>query len=172
MQNDLIWSPTPEVVEQARVTAFMREHGIDDWHELHRRATDDIGGPMWTRWFCGGTVNLTHNCVGRHARDTPERLALVCEREDGEVSSVSYDELEARVNRIANALLELGVGQGDAVGLFLPMSVEVVAGFYAICKIGAIVVPIFSGFGATAVAARLEDAGAVALLTADAVPRR
>jgi len=198
MQSDLIWSPTPEVVERARVTAFMREHGIDDWHELHRRANDDIGwfwdavvrhlgieffepytqvyddsrGPMWTRWFCGGTVNLTHNCVDRHARDTPERVALICEREDGEVSSVSYAVLQARVNRIANALLELGVGTGDAVGLFLPMSVEVVAGFYAICKIGAIVVPIFSGFGATAVAARLEDAGAVALLVADAVPRR
>ena len=58
------------------------------------------------------------------------------------------------------------------MGLFLPMSVEVVAGFYAICKIGAIAVPIFSGFGAPAVAARLSDAGAVALLTADAVPRR
>ena len=58
------------------------------------------------------------------------------------------------------------------MGLFLPMSVEVVAGFYAICKIGAIAVPIFSGFGAPAVAARLRDAGAVALLTADAVPRR
>jgi acetyl-CoA synthetase len=194
----LSWTPSPEVIERARVTAFMREQGIDDWHELHARAQDDIGwfwdavvkhlgiefftpyqrvfddsdGPMWTRWFCGGTINLTHNCVDRHARDTPERTAVICEREDGEVRSVSYAELEAEVNRIANALLELGVKRGDAVGLFLPMSVEVVAGFYAICKIGAIVVPIFSGFGAPAVAARLADAGAVALLTADAVPRR
>ena len=66
------------------------------------------------------------------------------------------------MNRLANALLALGVGKGDAVGLFLPMSVQVVAGFYAIAKIGAIVVPIFSGFGAPAVAARLADAGAVA----------
>jgi acetyl-CoA synthetase len=194
----LSWTPSPEVIERARVTAFMREQGIDDWHELHARAQDDIGwfwdavvkhlgidfftpyervfddsdGPMWTRWFCGGTINLTHNCVDRHARATPERTAVICEREDGEVRSVSYAELEAEVNRIANALLELGVKRGDAVGLFLPMSVEVVAGFYAICKIGAIVVPIFSGFGAPAVAARLADAGAVALLTADAVPRR
>ncbi len=76
------------------------------------------------------------------------------------------------MNRLANALLALGVGRGDAVGLFLPMSVQVVVGFYAIAKIGAIVVPIFSGFAAPAVAARLADAGAVALLTADAVPRR
>jgi acetyl-CoA synthetase len=194
----LSWTPSPEVIERARVTAFMREQGIDEWHQLHARAQDDIGwfwdavvkhlgiefftpyervfddsdGPMWTRWFSGGTINLTHNCVDRHARDTPERTAVICEREDGEVRSVSYAELEAEVNRVANALLELGVERGDAVGLFLPMSIEVVAGFYAICKIGAIVVPIFSGFGAPAVAARLADAGAVALLTADAVPRR
>ncbi len=197
MQN-LSWTPSPEVVEAARVTAFMRELGIDDWHQLHARAQDDIGwfwdavvkhlgiefftpyervfddsdGPMWTRWFGGGTINLTHNCVDRHARDTPDRTAVICEREDGEVHSVTYAELEAEVNRVANALLELGVKRGDAVGLFLPMSIEVVAGFYAICKIGAIVVPIFSGFGAPAVASRLADAGAVALLTADAVPRR
>jgi acetyl-CoA synthetase len=197
MQN-LSWSPSPAVVEHARVTAFMREQGIDDWRQLHARAQDDIGwfwdavvkhlgiefftpyervfddsdGPMWTRWFGGGTINLTHNCVDRHARDTPERTAVISEREDGEVRSASYAELEAEVNRLANALQELGVRAGDAVGLFLPMSVEVVAGFYAICKIGAIVVPIFSGFGAPAVAARLADAGAVALLTADAVPRR
>jgi len=197
MQN-LSWSPTSEVVEHARVTAFMREQGIAEWRQLHARAQDDIGwfwdavvkhlgiefftpyervfddsdGPMWTRWFGGGTINLTHNCVDRHARDTPGRTAVICEREDGEVRTASYAELEAEVNRIANALQELGVRPGDAVGLFLPMSVEVVAGFYAICKIGAIVVPIFSGFGAPAVAARLADAGAVALLTADAVPRR
>jgi acetyl-CoA synthetase len=93
----LSWTPSPEVIERARVTAFMREQGIDDWHELHARAQDDIGwfwgavvqhlgiefftpyatvfddsdGPMWTRWFTGGTINLTHTCVDRHARFTP-----------------------------------------------------------------------------------------------------
>jgi acetyl-CoA synthetase len=194
-----VWEPTPEVLEHARVTAFCRELGIADWRELHRRAQDDIGwfwdavvrhlgiefttpyervfdssrGIEWTTWFGGGTINLTHNCVDRHARGpAADRLAVICEREDGEVRTVTYRELEAEVNRLANALLELGVGQGDAVGLFLPMSIEVVAGFFAIAKIGAIVVPIFSGFAAPAVAARLADAGAVALLTADAVPRR
>jgi acetyl-CoA synthetase len=197
MQN-LIWTPPAEAVERARVTAFMREQGISDWRDLGRRAQDDIGwfwdavvthlglefttpytqvydqsdGPMWTRWFGGGRINLTHNCVDRHARDSPERTAVIWESEDGQVRAVSYSELAAEVNRIANALLELGVEPGQTVGLFLPMSVEVVAGFYAICKIGAIAVPIFSGFGAAAVAARLRDAGAVALLTADAVPRR
>src|SRR4029079_9097694 len=173
-------------------------HGIADWRDLSRRAQDDIGwvwdavgahlglefatpytqvydqrdGPMWTRWFGGGRINLTHNCVDRHARDSPEHTAVIWESEDSRVRTVSYGELEAEVNRIGNALLQLGVGPGQTVGLFLPVSVEVARGFYAICKIGAIAVPIFSGFGAAAVAARLRDAGAVALLTADAVPRR
>jgi acetyl-CoA synthetase len=196
--QDVIWTPSPEAVEQARVTAFVRDLGIEDWRELHRRAQEDIGwfwdavvrhlgiefftpytrvyddakGPMWTRWFVDGTVNLTHNCVDRHARETPDRLAAVWESEGGDVRTATYAELEAQVNRVAHALLDLGVERGEGVGLFLPMSIEVVAGFYAICKIGAIAVPIFSGFGAPAVAARLADAGAVALLTADAVPRR
>ncbi len=187
------------MVERARVTAFMREHGIRDWRTLITRSQDDIEwfwdavvqhlgleffepyeqvldtsrGPEWPRWFADGTVNLTHNCVDRHAAGpAASRTAVVWESEDGLVATVTYAQLSDEVNRVANALLELGVRRGDAVGLFLPMSIQIVAGFYAIAKIGAIVVPIFSGFAAPAVAARLADAGAVALLTADAVPRR
>jgi acetyl-CoA synthetase len=193
-----IWEPTPDVVEHSRAGAFMREQGIDGWRELERRSQNDIGwfwdaivkhlgiefstpyervfddsrGPMWTTWFGGGRINLTANCVDRHARATPDQLAVIAEREDGEVRTVSYAELGALTDRLANALLSRGVAPGDAVGLFLPMGVEVVAAFYAVCKIGAIAVPIFSGFGAPAVAARLADAGAVALITCDAVPRR
>ena len=116
----------------------------------YTQVCDESDGPMWTRWFGGGRINLTHNCVDRHARESPERTAVIWESEDGQVRTVSYGELEAEVNRIGNALLQLGVEPGQTVGLFLPMSVEVVAGFYAICKIGAIAVPIFSGFGAPA----------------------
>ena len=186
------------MVQRARATAFMREHGIAGWRELIERSQDDIEwfwdavvhhlgiefstpytqvldasrGPAWPRWFTGGAINLTANCVDRHAASAPQRPAVVWESEDGHTETVTYAELGAEVNRLANALLELGVGRGDAVGLYLPMSIQVVAGFFAIAKIGAIVVPIFSGFAAPAVAARLADAGAVALLTADAVPRR
>jgi acetyl-CoA synthetase len=193
--GDYIWEPTAEAIDHARATAFMREHGIADWRELIRRSQDDIEwfwdaavrflgiefstpygrvldtsrGVAWSTWFSGGALNLTFNCVDRHPADRP---AVVWESEDGRVEQMTYGELAAETNRLANALLELGVGRGDAVGLFLPMSIQAVAGFYAICKIGGIVVPIFSGFAAPAVAARLADAGAVALLTADAVPRR
>src|SRR5579885_3374964 len=187
-----IWEPSADIVERARVTTFMREHGIAGWRELLRRSQDDVewfwdavvrhlgiefstpydrvldesGGPAWPRWFTGGRVNLTANCVDRHAAAAPERPAVIWEREDEGAETMTYAELEAEVNRLANALTELGVRRGDAVGLFLPMSLHVVAGFYAIAKIGAIVVPIFSGCAAPAVAARLADAHAVALLTA------
>ena len=174
----------------------MREHGIADWRELIRRSQDDV------EWFWDAAVRFLgieffepYDARARHlARHRPGRPgspaarstsrttastatladqpAVVWESEDGQVERATYGELAAETNRLANALLELGVGRGDAVGLFLPMSIQAVAGFYAVCKIGAIVVPIFSGFAAPAVAARLADAGAVALLTADAVPRR
>ena len=97
---------------------------------------------------------------------------MIWESEDGETHTVTYAELSAEVNRLANALLEAGITRGDAVGLYLPMSSQVVTAFYAVAKIGAVAVPIFSGFAANAVAARLADAGAVAVITADAVPRK
>ncbi|MGH3075995.1 MAG: acetyl-coenzyme A synthetase N-terminal domain-containing protein, partial [Gaiellales bacterium] len=132
----------------------MREHGIADWRELIRRSQDDVEwfwdaavrflglkffepydrvldtsrGIAWATWFTGGTVNLTHNCVDHHPADQP---AVVWESEDGQVVRATYGELAAETNRLANALLELGVGRGDAVGLFLPMSIQAVAAFYA-----------------------------------------
>ena len=177
----------------------MREHGIGDWRELHRRSVEDIGwfwdaavkhlgieffrpysqvvdesaGPEWATWFRGGTINLTHNCVDRHtAGERADATAVIWESEDGDVRTLSYAELGAEVNRLANGLLGAGIGRRDPVGLYLPMSPQVVIAFYAVAKIGAIVVPIFSGFAANAVGARLADAGAVAVITADAVPRK
>ena len=90
----------------------------------------------------------------------------------GSFAGSSYGELHAETCRLANALASLGIGQGDAVGLFLPMIPEAVIAFLACAKIGAIAVPIFSGFGAQAVAARLADCGAKAVITVDASFRR
>ncbi len=198
--DDFVWEPTPEYVENANVTRLMRAHGIETYRELVERSQDDIEwfwdaavkdlgieffrpyeavldaskGPAWPRWFVGGRVNLTYNCVDRHA-STPEsaaRRALIWEGEDGDVREVTFAKMCAEVNRIANGLLELGVRKGDAVGVYMPMVPEAVMGAYAIAKIGAIYMPIFSGFGAPAVATRLNDARAKVLLTADGFYRR
>jgi acetyl-CoA synthetase len=139
----------------------------------YERVLDDSGGIPWTKWFVGGRVNLTHNCVDRHARgERADRLAIISEREDGAVESFTYAELQRKVDLIAGGLSDLGVGKGDPVAVFMPMVAEAVIAAYAIAKIGAIYMPIFSGFAPSAVAARLQDAKAKAVITADGGLRR
>jgi acetyl-CoA synthetase len=196
--SDYVWEPTSDYIENANVTRFMRKHGIDDFHDLVARSQEDIewfwdaviadvgiefftpydkildvsDGPAWPRWFVGGTVNLTYNCVDRHAQTRGTERALLWEGEDGEVRSLTYSDMSAEVNRVANGLKALGIGKGDAVGVYMPMVPEAVVAMYAIAKIGAIYMPIFSGFGAPAVSTRLQDAEAKALFTADGFLRR
>src|SRR4029077_13185844 len=100
------------------------------------------------------------------------RTAVIWEGEDGAVRRLTYGELHAETCRLAGALRRLGIRQCDRVALFLPMVPEAVAAFLACAKIGAVAIPIFSGFGASAVATRLGDAGAKALITVDSSFRR
>jgi acetyl-CoA synthetase len=196
---EVAWHPSPEYVENANVTRFMRRHGIGSIDEFRRRSVEDMewfwdavvadmgvefttpyervldssGGIAWSKWFVGGHVNLTHNCVDRHASgDRADRVAIVSEREDGGVESLTYAELKRQVDRLASGLRSLGVGKGDPVAVFMPMVAEAVIAAYAIAKIGAVYMPIFSGFAPHAVAARLQDADAKAVITADGGLRR
>jgi acetyl-CoA synthetase len=195
---DIVWSPPPDYVERANVTRFMRAHGIGSYEELVQRSQDDVewfwdavvkdlrieffepysqvldtsDGVPWSKWFTGGKVNLAHNCVDRWADRTPDVVAVLWEGEDGAIRRVTYAELREMADRLALGLLELGVRQGDTVGIFMPMAPETVAATLACAKIGAPYLPIFSGFGADAVAKRLQDAGAKVLLTADGFLRR
>ena len=194
----IVWRPSQEYVERANVTRFMRAHGITTYEELVTRSVGDVswfwdavvkdlgieffepytqvldtsGGIEWATWFGGGSVNLAHNCVDRWAERTPDAVAVLWEGEEGEVRSVTYRELRELSDRLANGLAALGIAKGDAVGIFLPMSPEAVAAVMACAKLGAVWLPIFSGFGADAVAQRLRDAGARLLVTADGFPRR
>ncbi|MBV9359138.1 MAG: AMP-binding protein [Chloroflexi bacterium] len=143
------------------------------WYVRYQRVLDTSPGVPWTRWWQGGRFNYVHNALDKHAHGAAgNRTAIVCEGEEGRVVRLSYAELQSAVNQCANALLELGVGRGDRVGLYLPMIPEVVIAQLAIGKIGAIYTPIFSGFGAEAVAARLTDCQARLLITCDGIPRR
>jgi acetyl-CoA synthetase len=196
--GDFAWRPTPRYVEHANVTRLMRAHGIDDYEELVRRSQDDIAwfwdavvkdlgieffhpyrsvvetpnGIPWAIWFARGTINAAHNCVDKQAAAGPGATAIVWEGEDAEVRRLTYAELREAVDRLANGLASLGVGSGDAVGVYMPMIPENPVALYALAKLGAIALPIFSGFAAPAVAARLQDAGAKALITADGFYRR
>ena len=194
----IVWRPSPEYVERANVTRFMRAHGIGTEEELlarsvadvawfwdavvrdlgleftapYERVLDDSRGIEWSTWFGGGRVNLGWNCVGRWAERNPEAVAVIWEGEEGATSSTTYAELDVRTRALASGLAGLGVGPGDAVGIFLPMTPEAVVSVMACASLGAVFLPIFSGFGADAVAVRLNDAGAKVLITADGYPRR
>jgi acetyl-CoA synthetase len=194
----IVWSPTPEVVERANVTRFMRASGIATEEELIRRSTEEVDwfwdavvrdldipffrpyagvldtsrGIEWATWFGGGSVNLAHACVDRWAERTPDAIAVAWEGEEGSSRRLTYRELRERTDALANGLRAMGVRSRDAVGIFLPPSPEAVVAVMACSKLGAVWLPLFSGFGADAVAKRLDDAGATVLITADGFPRR
>ena len=194
----IVWRPSAEYVERANVTRLMRAHGIGSFDELRARSVEDVawfwdavvkdlgirfthpyttvldtkGGPEWPLWFLGGTVNVADQCVDRWAEATPDAPAVVWEGEEGATRSVSYADLREMTDRLANGLASLGVNELDAVGIFLPMSPEAVAAVMACAKLGAIWLPIFSGYAADAVATRLADANAKVLVTANGFLRR
>ena len=133
---------------------------------------DDSRGIEWTTWFTGARLNLANACVHRWARERPGEEAAVGHGEDGTRHSLTWAELSHEVVRFAEGLASLGVTEGDTVGLFLPMSPQAAIASHACAHIGAVQVPIFSGFAAPAVAARLADADAKVLVTADGTLRR
>jgi acetyl-CoA synthetase len=193
-----VWQPDEETLARANVVRLMRNHGFDDYWELVRRSQDDpewfwpaaiedMGlefsqpwdfvvdlsrGPEWATWFVGGKLNIAWNCVHRWAERRPEALAAVGLGEDGSRREQTFAELSSQVTKLAEALVRLGVREGDRVAIFLPMSPEVAVASHACAHIGAIQVPIFSGFAAPAVAQRLQASEAKVAITARSSLRR
>jgi acetyl-CoA synthetase len=192
--GDFVWWPDPQLAAEAQLTHFMRRFGyptladlvpqtLDDvtryWDHVltdldiqfsrpYTRVADFSRGNAWPTWCVDGQMNITHNCLDKWlAQGAGDRVALRWEGEEGATRSLTYAELTAAVNQTANALLELGCGRGCSVGLFMPMTPEIVIALLAIARMGGIIIPLFSGYGEGAVASRLADAGAVALFTAD-----
>ena len=200
MTTDFVWLPAPADVERTHLARFMRLHGLADLAGLQARSTTDVswftnaiiayldirfqqpyravldvsGGVQFPQWCVGGQLNIVYNCVDKWLADaaTADRAAIEWEGEDGRRASLTFRALAADVNRCANALRSLGLGKGDAIAIHLPMTPQIAIALLAIAKIGAVIVPLFSGFGAGAIRSRLQDAGARALFTADGAARR
>jgi acetyl-CoA synthetase len=196
--TEFIWQPPPERAEQANVTRLYRRFGVSGYAELHELSVreparfwgelvDDLGiefsqpwtsvlddsrGPEWTTWFNGGRVNVARVCLHRFARERPGDEALVGCYEDGTRESLTYAEASRQVTQLAEALVELGVREGDRVAIYMPMSPAVAIAAHACAHVGAIHVPIFSGFAAPAIASRLEDSQAKVAIVADWSLRR
>ena len=155
--------------------AMMQDAGIE-WTRPYTQVKDDSGGIAWTRWFLGGQVNVTHNCVDRHVRDGHGgETALFYESDSGrpeESRRVTYAELSSLVDRCAAALQAAGVKPGDSVGLYAPMQVPTVVALFATMKIGARFVPIFCGYGEEALRERLASCEAKLLFACGSLTRR
>ena len=180
------FSPPAHFVEQAKVTdASIYEAAIDapawwceqargrlDWAVPFETGLDDISPPFFT-WFNDGKLNASHNCLDRHVEaGRGDKVAFYWHGEEGEQRAITYADLLADVQRLANALRARGVGKGDVVGIFLPMIPEVVVSMLACARIGAPHTVVFGGFAPTSVAERLEVSRAKALITVDGARRK
>jgi acetyl-CoA synthetase len=191
-----VWAPTPEQVDQANVSRLQRKLGCAGYRELHRvsveeperfwpAVVEDLGiefaepwttvldesdGVEWAKWFVGGRLNVAWNCVHKW-RDLQGDAAVFC-GEDGTRDALSWPELSRQVTQVAERLVELGVEPGDRVAIFMPMSPAVAVASHACAHVGAVQVPIFSGFAAPAIRARLDDSQAKVVIAADWSLRR
>ena len=156
---------------QAFWDALMKDLGVV-WSTPYEQVLDLSRGPEWADWFVGGRTNLALNCVDLPATENPDRLALIGEEEDGTVRRWTFAEVADEVDRWAAALRHRGIQPGDRVGCLMPMVAEVAIAMLATMKVGAVFIPIFSGYAAPSVRERLEDAGAKCLFTADLGYRR
>ncbi|HEX6763539.1 MAG TPA: AMP-binding protein [Gaiellaceae bacterium] len=196
--TEFVWRPDGATVRHANVTRLLERAGVSDYDELVRRSwaepdwfwplvvadlelefdrqwdrvVDDSRGPEWATWFVGGRVSIAHNCVHRWAARRPDGVAAVGLGEDGGRRELTFAELSRDVTRLAEELASLGVGAGDRVAIFLPMAPEVAVASHAIAHLGAIQVPVFSGFAAPAVAQRLRASEAKVVITQRESSRR
>ncbi|ARH93645.1 acetate--CoA ligase [Streptomyces sp. MOE7] len=185
LHEDRRFAPPADLAAHANVTADTYEKAAADrlgfWAEQARRLswevppteTLDWSDPPFASWFADGHLNVAYNCVDRHVENgLGDRVALHFEGEPGDSRTITYAELQREVSKAANALEELGVTAGVRVAIYLPMIPEAVIAMLACARLGAPHSVIFGGFSAEAVAARIQDADAQLVITADGGYRR
>jgi acetyl-CoA synthetase len=195
-----VWFPNEKEMKHTRMFQWIQSLGFDQYDEFYEKSIKDVDwfwteaekamniewqtrydktldmsdGIKWPKWYVGGKLNAFYNSVEKWAisEATKNRKALVWESDNGVNVSLTFEELLNKVNQIAGGLLKLGVKKGDCVTLYMPMINETVIAMLATVKIGAIISPTFSGYGAEAVATRLNASGSKVLITADGFLRR
>ena len=185
-QQTTIYQPSEETVRNAAISgmdayqALCKEAEQDyegywarhareliEWQTPFTQVLDESNAPFF-KWFADGKLNVSYNCLDRNVNNgLGDKVALVFEADNGEVTRVTYKDLLGRVSRFANALRGMGVKKGDRVVIYLPMSIEGVVAMQACARIGATHSVVFGGFSSHALRDRIEDAGAVALITSD-----
>ncbi|MBK9219721.1 MAG: acetate--CoA ligase [Uliginosibacterium sp.] len=186
MQETRVFEPSAETVARATISGraayealckeaeddyegywarLAREHV--SWHKPFTQTLDESDAPFY-RWFSDGRLNVSWNCLDRNLENgNADKVAIIFEADDGTSRKTSYRELHALVCQFANGLKARGIGKGDRVVIYMPMSVEGVAAMQACARIGATHSVVFGGFSAKSLQERISDAGAVAVITAD-----
>ncbi len=199
MSDGFAWQPTAEIADSSQMMALMNSVGANSYDGLLKWADEDLPrfwdhyikfidfkfrrhydqvmdiseGKPWASWCVGGTTNIVMNCLDKHRGTAVEdQVFAIWEGEDGTTREWTYRKLDQETCRLAGALQELGLGAGDAIAVYMPMQPEAAAAFFAIAKIGGLVVPLFSGFGAEAITTRLNDCDTKACITVDITHRR
>lgn len=195
----IAWTPTPEVIERAQLTRFMKQVGVSSWDELYafsirdvekfteevlkfldikfdplyEKALDLSNGVEMPIWLDVAGLNITEMCLDRWQTDEmKDRPALIVENEEDEPQEMTYSELLDEVEEASEGLRLLGFEQGDAIAIHLPMMIETVVALLAVNRIGAIAVPVFSGYGVEAISSRLNAVKAKGLFTCEGFSRR
>jgi acetyl-CoA synthetase len=185
LQETRVFPPSQEFVKQANVSGMQayramcaeaekdfegfwsklaKEHLL--WHKTFSKTLDESNAPFF-KWFYDGELNASYNCLDRHLKSQPDKVAIIFEADDGKVTKITYKALYHEVCRFANALKSHGVKMGDRVLIYMPMSIQVVVAMQACARIGATHSVVFGGFSAKSLQERIIDAGATEVITAD-----
>ncbi len=179
---DRFTSPAFDIDKYNKLQKSFKDNYLQTWAKLAREKLsfkkdfsiilDDSNKPNY-KWFSDGGINVAYNCVEQHAQNTPNSIALICESDNGDSSSITYKQLNDEVNQCANMLKDdFGVQKGDRVVLYLPMIKESIVSMLACNKIGAIHSIVFGGFSANALRDRIQDTKAKLIITADGAYRK
>src|SRR3954466_6678985 len=185
LQEDRLFPPAADFVKQANISGMAAYQALCDeaerdfegfwarlarenvlWKKPFTKTLDESKAPFY-KWFYDGELNASYNCLDRHLKSQPNKVAVIFEADDGKVTKVTYQQLYKEVCKFANALKARGIKKGDRVLIYMPMSVQAVVAMQACARIGATHSVVFGGFSAKSVQERIVDAGAIAVITAD-----
>jgi acetyl-CoA synthetase len=195
--SDFVFTPTEEQIQSSNIYKFMKKHNISTLQEFSQRANQnlewfwqemdkEIGiiwdrpytkildtskGIQWSKWFVDGKTNIYTSSVEKFVVEKPNGIAYIFVSEDGTTFKITYSELDSKVNRLANALKQLGVKKGDVVAIYLPMIEESILAILASAKIGAVQTVVFSGYSSESLQIRLQDCNAKILFVCDGFQR-
>lgn len=199
MTKPIIWEAPDSIKNKSKLTQFLKHCNVSNYDNLEKKSFSDPGwlwdnvikfsnlkfykpykkildetkGAPWSKWCVGGTTNIVLNCIDRHKnKDFFKETFIYSEREDGRENSITYEEFDKQISKVGNSLKINGFKKGDVIALYMPQFIETYIAYFAILKIGCVVLPLFSGYGSKAVIERLNIAKAKGIFTVEKTFRK